>query len=83
MVRGTIGATIAYIIVGIFGYVTFAQYPNVDDIFKIQNILKGPYQQNVLIYISLFGIMIVVLFATPLTLLPCKDTLEEILLKPE
>ena len=43
MVRGTIGATIAYIIVGIFGYVTFAQYPNVDDIFKIQNILKGPY----------------------------------------
>jgi amino acid permease len=30
----------------------------------------------------LFGILIVVLFATPLTLLPCKDSLEELLLKP-
>lgn len=27
MVRGTVGATIAYIMVGIFGYVTFAAYP--------------------------------------------------------
>ena len=33
-------------------------------------------------FISLFGILTVVLFATPLTILPCKDTLEELFLKP-
>ena len=33
-------------------------------------------------YISLFGIMIVILFATPLTILPCKDTVEELFLEP-
>lgn len=49
----------------------------------IQNILKAPPygNNNVAIYISLFGMCIVVLFACPLTILPCKDTLEEILLK--
>ena len=30
MVRGTTGATIAYIIVGTFGYVTFSTYSNVE-----------------------------------------------------
>lgn len=35
MVRGTVGATVAYIIVGIFGYATFATYPNVAEIMDI------------------------------------------------
>lgn len=82
MLRGTVGATIAYLFVGIFGYVTFADYINVEEIMDLQNILKAPPygKSNVAIYISLFGMCIVVLFACPLTILPCKDTLEEILL---
>lgn len=83
MVRGTVAATIAYIMVGIFGYVTFAAYPEVAEIMDIQNILKAPPygDKNIAIYISLFGMCMVVLFACPLTILPCKDTLEEILFK--
>jgi hypothetical protein len=42
--------------------------------------LKAPYGGNVAIYICLFGMMLVVLFATPLTILPCKDSIEESLL---
>jgi amino acid permease len=34
-------------------------------------------------FISLFGILTVILFATPLTILPCKDTIEELFLQPE
>lgn len=40
------------------------------------------YPDNPANFISLFGILIVVLFATPLTILPCKDTIEELFLKP-
>jgi amino acid permease len=35
MTRGTIGATLAYITVGIFGYVTWASNPYVDSIMGI------------------------------------------------
>jgi amino acid permease len=83
MLRGTVGATICYMLAGVFGYVSFAGYANVDSIMNIQNILKAPpYGDNAANYISLFGILIVILFATPLTLLPCKDTIEEVFLKP-
>jgi hypothetical protein len=82
MFYGTIGVTISYLMAGIFGYVTFASYKNCDAIMNLQNILESPYQGNIAIYVCSFGILIVVLFATPLTMLPCKDTLEEILLKP-
>ena len=78
---GTAGATTAYIFAGVFGYVAFADYKNVNDILKEQNILKS-YPDNPANFISLFGILIVVLFATPLTILPCKDTIEELFLKP-
>jgi hypothetical protein len=48
------------------------------DIMNLQNILKAPYQNNLVIYMCLFGILVVILFATPLTILPCKDTVEEL-----
>jgi amino acid permease len=82
MRNGTIGATIAYMMAGIFGYVTFADNFNVKALMDQQNILKC-YPDITPNYISLFGILTVVVFATPLTILPCKDTLEELLLKPE
>ena len=79
--RGTVAATVAYLFAGIFGYTTFAANPDVSAIMNEQNILKGEYHGNVWIYICLFGILVVILFATPLTLLPCKDTVEELFLK--
>ena len=81
MRNGTIGATIAYLLGGIFGYTAFAAYPDVKQKMELQNILKC-YPNITVNYISLFGIMIVILFATPLTILPCKDTVEELFLEP-
>lgn len=73
---GTTGASIAYILAGIFGYVTFSTYANIDELMNIKNILLC-YPDNWANYISLLGIQLVILFATPLTILPCKDTIEE------
>ena len=80
MRNGTVGATIAYLLAGIFGYATFANYKDVDARMEQQNILKC-YPNITANYISLFGILIVILFATPVTILPCKDTVEELFLK--
>lgn len=82
MRNGTVGATVVYVMAGIFGYVTFASNPNVKELMDKQNILKC-YPDITPNYISLFGILTVVVFATPLTILPCKDTLEELLLPAE
>lgn len=65
------------------GYFTYPYTEEVSDIMNLQNILKAPYQDNGAIYICLFGILVVILFATPLTLLPCKDTIEELFLPPQ
>lgn len=80
MRNGTIGATIAYLLAGIFGYATFADYLDVDARMEQQNILKC-YPNITANFVSLFGILIVILFATPVTILPCKDTVEELFLK--
>jgi amino acid permease len=82
MRNGTVGATLAYLLAGVFGYSTFAMYPDVRDLMDKQNILKCYKGDVTLNYISLFGILTVILFATPLTILPCKDTVEELFLQP-
>ena len=81
MVFGTIGATFAYFLAGIFGYVAFAMRDDVKAQMNKQNILKC-YPDMTANFISLFGILTVILFATPLTILPCKDTIEELFLAP-
>lgn len=78
LVLGTSSATVAYCSAGIFGYATFAANPNASSIYDAQNILEGPYGQKVAIYIALFGIMIVVGFASPFCVLPTKDSFEEV-----
>lgn len=79
---GTVGATILYTIAGTFGYAAFANNEQLATYMDKQNILQCYPKGNIPNYISLFGILTVVLFATPLTILPCKDTIEELFLKP-
>ena len=43
MLYGTVSATIAYFMAGVFGYVTFAAMGNCEEIMERQNILEGPY----------------------------------------
>jgi len=54
-----------------------------EDIFKAQNILQAPFLTSdgktpVAIYVCLFGILIVVAFASPFCVLPMKDSVEEV-----
>ena len=39
IVKGSISAVVTYIIIGCFGYLCFATYPNSDEILKDKNIL--------------------------------------------
>lgn len=78
-------AAVAYIVAGIFGYIAFADGTSEEDLDKYfsDNILSAPYLTDdgktpVVIYISLFGMMIVVVFATPFCVLPTKDSIEEV-----
>ena len=83
---GTILAAIGYILAGMFGYSAFAAGEDeveLAKVFSYGNILQAPYRTPdsgktpVVIYISLFGICLVVLFATPFCVLPTKDSIEE------
>ena len=79
--RGTLAATFLYWIAGVFGYVTFIERPNeLNKVMKNQDILEGEYFNNIAIYIARFGLLLVIMVATPLSLLPCKDTVEELTL---
>ena len=90
IIAGTIMAVILYIIAGCFGYMSFASGLTESEMEAIftDNILKAPYHtegstsQNpntpIVIYISLFGMCVVVSIATPFCVLPCKDSIEEI-----
>ena len=73
-------AVICYSLAGFFGYATFANYPNVAEIMEEENILKAPYQNNLAVLISQFLLLAGVILASPLCLMPCKDTVEEIFL---
>lgn len=73
---GTTLATVAYIMTGEFGYATFSLNENVDVIMEKQNILKGDYDGSNYIKACLIGVLIVVLFASPFCVLPCKDSIE-------
>jgi amino acid permease len=75
---GTGLASAVYIMTGMFGYVTFAMNPRVDEIMNEQNILKADYGDNKIIKCCLIGVLFVVLFASPFCILPSKDSIEEL-----
>ena len=81
---GTALAAIIYITAGIFGYIAFADGTSVADLetYLGNNILSAPYKVDgktpIPIYIALFGMMIVVVFASPFCVLPTKDSIEEV-----
>ena len=90
VISGTIMAVILYILAGFFGYMSFAADLPESEIKAIftDNILKAPYHTEgstwdnpvtpIVIYISLFGMCLVVSIACPFCVLPCKDSIEEI-----
>ena len=77
---GTGMATVIYIMTGMFGYLTFALNPKVNEIMEKQNILQADYNDIIIIKICLLLMLIVVGFAAPFCVLPAKDSVEEMTL---
>ena len=80
VIYATTIAVISYALAGYFGFVTFAAYDNVDEIMQKENILEGPYGNNGWILASQFLLLTGIVLASPLCLMPCKDTIEELYL---
>ena len=76
----TIIAVVSYCLAGFFGYATFANYENVDEIMKEENILEAPYGSNGWIMAAHFLLLAGVILASPLCLMPVKDAIEELYL---
>ena len=84
LIGGTLSAVILYIIVGVFGYVTFTNFPGYtpQQALSAKNILEAPYQSDVIpITIGNFALFFAIATAAPLVVLPAKDTVEEIISK--
>ena len=84
LVFGTVGAVILYIIVGVWGYVTFVDFPGytAEEALKDANILEAPYPKSATpILIGNFALFFAIATAAPLVVLPAKDTVEEIVAK--
>jgi len=77
---GTTFASIAYIVTGIFGYITFANHTMVKELMEKRNVLDCYGPDVVLGKVCLLGILIIVLFASPFCVLPSKDSFEELLM---
>ncbi|CDW80480.1 UNKNOWN [Stylonychia lemnae] len=72
LLKGSGAAVILYALIGIFGYLTFVNTPGQ----PTTNILEAPYQKN-----GNFTLFFAVLTASPLCVLPTKDTVEELFFK--
>ena len=73
---GTAASASLYILIGIFGYLTFVQTGDVD--LASKNILEAPYPSNdTVMNIGHYALMIAVISAAPIVVLPAKDSLYE------
>ena len=85
LVCGTVLTAMMYISAGMFSYAAFADGATPDELDRwfSDNMLAAPYHTDsgntpIPIYISLFGMTIVVTFAVPFVILPTKDSIESV-----
>mmetsp|Transcript_93983 Transcript_93983/g.129443 ORF Transcript_93983/g.129443 Transcript_93983/m.129443 type:complete len:90 (-) Transcript_93983:214-483(-) len=80
LVLGSTGAVFLYLIVGVFGYATFVNFPGytAKEALDSGNILEAPYKNVKAITFGNFALFFAISSAAPLVLLPAKDTIEEI-----
>ena len=85
LIFGTIGAVLLYVIVGLWGYLTFVNNPfgiSAAEALEDANILQAPYPSDTMpIMIGNFALFFAIATAAPLVVLPAKDTVEEIVSK--
>lgn len=80
MIYATVIAVTSYILAGYFGYATFATNPDVVEIMELENILEAPYNNDGWILAAQLFLLAGVILASPLCLMPVKDTIEELYL---
>jgi len=80
---GTGIATTAYMLCGIFGYVTFSKNPNIDKWMSNPNQLLFDYGHEPIIHVCLILFVVCIFFASPFCVLPAKDSFEELLMKDQ
>ena len=76
----TLITILSYSLTGFFGYASFAMSVNVEEIMLEQNIFNAPYFNDKYVAASMFLIIFMIILSIPLTVLPCKDTIEELML---
>lgn len=74
---GTTITSFCYILVGMFGYMTFDLYSGLAEAYKDnKNILNFPYPKDFIIQACQLSMLFIVLFASPFCVLPVKDSIE-------
>ena len=73
-------AVVCYAFAGFFGYATFANNDDIDAIMKKENIFEAPYGSDSWIIAGSLILLAGVILASPLCLMPAKDTIEELFL---
>ena len=78
VLRGSYGAVFMYILIAVFGYLTFAGDSEQLDVLKRkQNILECNYHQNFYFEIAMVSLIFTIMTAGPLWMIPLKDTWED------
>lgn len=79
ILRGSYGAVFLYILIAVFGYLTFTDRPEQLAILEVkQNILELDYKHNFYFDIAIVSLIFTIMTAGPLCVIPCKDTWEDI-----
>lgn len=76
VILGTSIVIVVYCICAIFGYLTWAGSINEPVLASVQNILYMDYKGNVLFSIATISLMFAVFAASPMCVLPAKDSYE-------
>lgn len=79
IVWGSAICVLIYVLVAIYGYVTFVGTDQEEVLSETQNLFALDYQGNPLFLICFVSLLVAVIFSTPLNILPCKDSIEQLL----
>ena len=84
LLRASYGAVFLYIIIAVFGYLTFVGNSEQLSILRDkQNILELNYHDNIYFNIAVISLVFTIMAAGPLSMIPWKDTWEVIFLNDQ
>lgn len=76
VINGNLVVVLIYILVSIFGYLTIVGTENADTVERTANFLEVDYHGNIWFSIAVLAMLFSVFSATPICILPSKDSYE-------